>query len=237
MPTAVKLRRTGPTAMPRVLIVEDEDKLRRALERGLSGEGYDVVAVADGDNGLACATREPFDCLILDVMLPGRDGIEVLSALRACGVPTPVLILSARGELEDRVRGLDLGADDYLAKPFAWSELLARLRACLRRTPAGEASTLRAGCLDLDRVHRQLACGTRRVALTIRECELLEYLMRRAGQPVSREQLAREVWRDRQTVLTNVIDVFINQLRKKLDRAGAGGVIQTVRGVGYVLRD
>jgi DNA-binding response OmpR family regulator len=221
---------------PRLLVVEDEDKLRKALQRGLADEGYEVVAVEDGDDGLACAVGEPFDCLILDVMLPGRDGIEVLSELRAGGSPTPVLILSARGELEDRVRGLDLGADDYLTKPFAWSELLARLRACLRRGSAGGPAVLRAGALELDRVRRSLASGSGRVGLTVRECELLEYLMRRAGRVVGRDQLAREVWHDRETVLTNVIDVFVNQLRKKLERAGAAGVIRTVRGVGYVLR-
>lgn len=223
--------------MPRILIVEDEDKLRRALRRGLVDEGYEVVAVEDGDAGLARATVEPFDCLILDVMLPGRDGLQLLSELRAGGLPTPILILSARGAVEDRVRGLDVGADDYLAKPFAWSELLARLRACLRRSSGGEATTVRAGRIGLDRVRRRLACGPREVELTIRECELLEYLMRRAGQVVGRDQLAREVWRDPAALLTNVIDVFINQLRKKLDKAGSRGVIQTVRGVGYVLRD
>jgi DNA-binding response OmpR family regulator len=222
--------------MPRILVVEDEDKLRRALQRGLTEAGYDVEAVEDGDVGLAFAQQEPFDCLILDLMLPGRDGIQILSELRAGGVPTPVLILSARGAIEDRVRGLDFGADDYLVKPFAWSELLARLRACLRRKAAGEASMLRAGRIDLDRVHRRLVCGSREVELTIRECELLEYLIRRVDQVVSRDELARDVWDDPAAVQTNIIDVFINYLRKKLDKVGSPGVIQTVRGVGYQLQ-
>lgn len=230
-------RRDGATLMPKILIVEDEDKLRRALQRGLTDEGYEVVAVEDGDLGLAFAVEEPFDCLILDWMLPGRDGIQILSELRASGHPTPILILSARGAIEDRVRGLDFGADDYLVKPFAWSELLARVRACLRRKAAGEAALLRAGRIDLDRVHRRLICGTQQVELTIRESELLEYLIRRVDQVVSRDQLAREVWNDQETLRTNIIDVFINYLRKKLDKVGAPGMIQTVRGIGYVLRD
>ncbi|WP_165244923.1 response regulator transcription factor [Paludisphaera soli] len=222
--------------MPRILIVEDEDKLRRALQRGLTDEGYDVTAVEDGELGLAFAVEEPFDCLILDLMLPGRDGAEILATLRAGGFPGPILILSARGGVEDRVRGLDLGADDYLAKPFAWSELLARLRSCLRRRTAGEASLLRAGRIDLDRVRRRLICDPREVELTIRECELLEYLIRRVDQVVGREELAREVWGDPIVVRTKVIDVFVNYLRKKLDKVGAPGVIHTVRGVGYLLK-
>lgn len=222
--------------MPRILIVEDEDKLRRALQRGLSDEGYDVTAVEDGELGLAFAREEPFDCLILDLMLPGRDGVGVLTELRAGGFPNPILVLSARGSVEDRVRGLDLGADDYLAKPFAWSELLARLRSCLRRRTSGEASLLRAGRIDLDRVRRRLICDTREIDLTIRECELLEYLIRRVDQVVSRAQLADEVWRDPAAVQTNVIDVFVNYLRKKLEKVGASDVIQTIRGVGYLLK-
>jgi DNA-binding response OmpR family regulator len=222
--------------MQRILIIEDEGKLRRALQRGLTDEGYEVEAVEDGEIGLAFAKQEPFDCLILDLMLPGRDGVEILSALRADGPATPVLILSARGAIEDRVRGLDLGADDYLVKPFAWSELLARLRACLRRRTAGEAAMLRAGGIDLDRARRLLACGPRQVELTVRECELLEYLIRRVDQVVSRDELAREVWRDPEAVRTNIIDVFINYLRKKLGKVGSPAVIQAVRGVGYTLR-
>lgn len=222
--------------MTRILIVEDEDKLRRALQRGLTDAGYDVTAVEDGDTGLAFAIEEPFDALILDLMLPGRDGTDILRELRASGFPNPILVLSARGALEERVHGLDLGADDYLAKPFAWSELLARLRACLRRRGAGEAAMLRAGRIDLDRIHRRLICGSRRVELTIRECDLLEHLIRRAGQVVSREQLAREVWNDPGAIQTNIIDVFINYLRKKLAKAEASTTIETIRGVGYMLR-
>lgn len=221
--------------MPRILIVEDEDKLRRALERGLAAEGYDVTAAEDGDLGLAFAGDEPFDALVLDLMLPGRDGVEILRELRARGFPGSILILSARGALEDRVRGLDLGADDYLAKPFAWSELLARLRACLRRKAVGESSLPRAGGVDLDLARRRLIRGAVEVELTVRECALMEHLIRRAGVVVSRDELAREVWGDPEAIRTNIIDVFVAYLRKKLDKVGAPGMIRAERGVGYVL--
>ncbi len=223
--------------MARVLIVEDEDKLRRTLERGLTEEGYEAVAVEDGESGLAHALAEPFDCLILDVMLPGRDGFQVLSELRAAGRNTPVLMLTARGSLEDRVQGLDAGADDYLPKPFAWVELLARLRVCLRRKSSDAPPVLHAHGLALDTVHRKVSCGAREIELTLRECELLQHLMRRPGQVVSRDELARQVWGDPRASITNVIDVYINYLRKKLERLGVQGVIGTVRGVGYLFQD
>ena len=222
--------------MQRILVVEDEDKLRRALQRGLAEGGYEVVAVEDGDAGFERATAEPFDCVILDVMLPGRDGLQVLGELRAAGIATPVLVLTARGAIEDRVLGLDTGADDYLSKPFAWDELRARVRACVRRGAAEGEVLLRVGGIRLDCVRRRLTGGSRQVELTIRECELLEFLMRRAGRVVGRDELAREVWRDPSAGLTNVIDVYVNYLRKKLDKAGSPGLIGTVRGLGYVLR-
>ena len=223
--------------MARILIVEDEDKIRSALARGLAEEGHDVAEAADGDAGLALALAEPLpDCLVLDLMLPGRDGIEVLLAIRAAGHSTPVLMLSARAEVEDRVVGLDAGADDYLAKPFAWAELLARVRACLRRKAAGPPSVLKAGRIELDPARRRATRDGREVELTIRECELFEALIKKAGGVVSREELARDVWRDPAAGMTNVIDVYVNYLRKKLDKLGARGVIQAVRGVGYCLQ-
>ncbi len=224
--------------MARILIVEDEDKLRRVLRLGLEQEGFEVQAAADGDEGLALALGGSFDCLILDLSLPGCDGLELLNRLRAANMRTPTLILTARGEIEDRVTGLDAGADDYLTKPFAWAELSARVRACLRRGEAGGETglVLRAGGLELDRVRRELVRGEIRVELTAREFELLEYLVRHKGTVVTREQLARDVWRDAETELTNVIDVYINYVRKKLDRAGEPGLIATVRGQGYSLR-
>lgn len=224
--------------MARILVIEDEDKLRRVLQRGLQQEGYEVQAVADGGEGLALAMGGSFDCLVLDLSLPIRDGLDVLDQLRAAKVRTPTLIVTARGMIEDRVKGLDAGADDYLTKPFAWAELLARVRACLRRAEADSdaALVLRAGNLELDRVRRELVRGTTRVELTAREFDLLEFLIRHQGEVVTREQLACEVWRDPDAELTNVIDVYINYVRKKLERAGEPGRITTIRGRGYCLR-
>ncbi|MFO0951232.1 MAG: response regulator transcription factor [Isosphaeraceae bacterium] len=221
--------------MPRILVVEDEDKLRRALQRGLAEAGHEVETAEDGDGGLARAEAEPFDLVVLDLMLPGRDGFDVLERLRSRGLDTPVLILSARGEVEDRVRGLDTGADDYLAKPFAWAELLARVRACLRRGAGRDETVLRAAGIELDRLAHRLSFGGRSADLTPRECRLMEYLMGRAGRVVSRDELARDVWGDPQAGMTNVIDVYVNYLRKKLERVGAPPLIRTARGVGYQL--
>ncbi|QEH36202.1 Transcriptional regulatory protein TcrA [Aquisphaera giovannonii] len=222
--------------MARILIVEDEDKLRGALLRGLAEEGYDAAACEDGEAGLAAAMGGEFDCVVLDVMLPRRDGIDVLRALREAGSRTPVLLLTARGEVEDRVRGLDAGADDYLTKPFAWAELLARLRVCLRRREDAADPALHAAGLDLDRVRRRVSAAGQHAELTDRECALLEYFMRRPGRVIGRDELARDVWKDPQAGLTNVIDVYVNYLRKKLEKVGAGGRIRTVRGAGYELR-
>lgn len=228
--------KTTDETMPRILVIEDEDKVRRALVKGLQGEGHEVVSEADGQEGLDRALREPFDLIVLDYLLPGRDGVAILESLRAAGSRVPTLMLTALGDLEDRVRGLDAGADDYLTKPFAWAELLARLRALLRRTPPEPRTVLRLGGLDLDLVGRHLTRDGQRIDLTAREFELLEVLMRHQGQVVTRAQIADEVWRDPQTSLTNVIDVYINYVRKKLDRAGEPGRIETVRGQGYRLR-
>lgn len=220
----------------RVLIIEDEDKLRRTLCRGLTEAGYDVSTAEDGDQGLALALAGHFDLLILDLMLPGRDGLQLLTELRASGVTTPVLILSARSEIDDRVRGLDTGADDYLPKPFAWSELEARVRAGLRRRPAIEGVRLRVGDVELDRPGHRVIGGAGHADLTQREYRLMEYLATHAGRVVTRDELARGVWDDPQASLTNVIDVYVNYLRKKLEKVGSAGLIRTVRGVGYELR-
>ncbi len=224
--------------MARILVIEDEDKVRRALVKGLEGEGHQVVSEAEGDAGLERALRESFDLVVLDYLLPGRDGVAILESLRSAGIRVPTLLLTALGGLEDRVRGLDAGADDYLVKPFAWAELLARLRALLRRGPAEvQTTTLRLGTVELDRVGRRLIRGDLRIDLTAREFELLEHLLRHRGQVVTRDQLARDVWREPEAGLTNVIDVYVNYVRKKLDKAGEPGRIQTVRGQGYCLRD
>jgi two-component system copper resistance phosphate regulon response regulator CusR len=222
--------------MPRVLVVEDERKLLRALGRGLAAEGYDVVTAADGDEGCRLALTDPFDCLVLDWMLPGRDGLQVLADLRRAGRVVPVLLLTARDAVEDRVLGLDAGADDYLVKPFAFAELLARLRVLLRRR--GERETvLRAGDLEVDLLERRALRGGVDVPLTAREFELLAYLLRHKNRAVTRDMLGREVWKEPDHALTNVIDVYITALRRKVERPDRPPLIHTLRGIGYSLRD
>ena len=223
----------------RVLVVEDERKLAQILASALQAEHYDVVVARTGEDGFFRANAEVFDLVVLDLMLPGRNGLEILQALRQRHIETPVMILTARDGVDDRVLGLDLGADDYLVKPFALPELLARIRALLRRGRPSEAFRLKAGDLDLDLVTRRAVRGDRLLELTAREFELLEYLLRHQGHLVSREMLAREVWKEprRATPLDNVIDVQMTRLRKKVDAEGATRLIHTVRGVGFVLRE
>jgi two-component system copper resistance phosphate regulon response regulator CusR len=223
----------------RVLVVEDERKLAEVLAAALRGEHYDVVVAANGEDGFFRANAEIFDLVVLDLMLPGRSGLEILKALRQRHLQTPVLILTARDGVDDRVLGLDLGADDYLIKPFAFPELLARVRALLRRGRPSEVLRLKAADLELDLVSRHAARGDRPLDLTVREFELLEYLLRHQGHLVSREMLAREVWREprRATPIDNVIDVQIARLRRKVDVEGSTRLIHTVRGVGFVLRE
>jgi DNA-binding response OmpR family regulator len=224
--------------MQRLLVVEDEPKVASALRDGLMTAGYEVVLCVDGEQGLLQAQRAAFDGAVLDLMLPRRDGLEILAALRACAPATRVLLLTARESIEDRVQGLDAGADDYLVKPFAFAELLARLRAMLRRDRR-EPHRLAFADLEIEPATRTVLRSGRRVELTAREYDVLEYLMRNQGQLVTREMLAREVWREtaRATSLDNVIDVHIARLRKKLDHDHATKLIQTVRGVGFVLRE
>ena len=223
----------------RVLIVEDERKLAQALASALAGEHYEVVVASTGEDGCVRANAEAFDLVLLDVMLPRRSGLEILQTLRQRQINTPVLILTARDGVDDRVRGLDLGADDYLVKPFALPELLARIRALLRRGRPSEVCRLKAADLEMDLVARRAIRGDRLLELTTREFELLEYLLRHQGHLVSREMLAREVWKEprRATPLDNVIDVQMTRLRKKVDSDAADRLIHTVRGVGFVLRE
>jgi two-component system, OmpR family, copper resistance phosphate regulon response regulator CusR len=223
----------------RVLIVEDERKLAQVLSSALQAEHYDVLVALTGEDGLARASQERFDLVVLDLMLPGRSGLEILRTLRERRVETPVLILTARDGVEDRVRGLDLGADDYLVKPFALAELLARIRAVLRRGSPSNAVRLKVADLEVDVVSRHVVRGERSIELTSREFELLEYLMRHHGHLVSREMLARDVWKEprRATPLDNVIDVQMARLRRKVDADGAARLIHTVRGVGFVVRE
>jgi two-component system copper resistance phosphate regulon response regulator CusR len=223
--------------MARILIVEDQKKLLQSLQRGLQEEGYDVVAAATGEDGYYRATTEPFDAIVLDLMLPGRSGLEVLRDLRAHGVAKPLLILTARDTVDDRVAGLDGGADDYLVKPFAFAELLARLRALLRRDLSGRELVLRADDLEMDLVARRVVRGGLELDLTRREYELLEYLLRHKNTTVTRDMIARDVWKEGSGALTNTIDVYINMLRKMVEQPDKRQLIQTVRGVGYALRD
>jgi len=223
----------------RILIVEDERKIAHVLASALDAEHYDVAVAPTGHEGFARVNAEVFDLVVLDLMLPGRSGLEILQALRKRCIETPVLILTARDGVDDRVLGLDLGADDYLVKPFALPELLARVRALLRRGRATDVLRLKAADLELDLVGRRANRGDRLLDLTTREFELLEYLLRHQGHLVSREMLAREVWKEprRATPLDNVIDVQIARLRRKVDAEGASRLIHTVRGVGFVLRE
>jgi DNA-binding response OmpR family regulator len=223
----------------RVLVVEDERKLAQVLSSALLAEHYDVVVAATGEDGFYRANAEQFDLVVLDLMLPGRSGLEILQTLRQRHVETPVLILTARDGVEDRVLGLDLGADDYLVKPFALPELLARIRALLRRGRPSEVFRLKAADLEVDLVARRVVRGDRSIELTGREFDLLEYLLRHQGHLVSREMLARDVWKEprRATPLDNVIDVQMTRLRRKVDLENAPRLIHTVRGVGFVLRE
>ncbi len=223
----------------RILVVEDEAKVARALKEGLEGEHYDVVVAKTGEEGFFRVNAEMFDLLVLDLMLPGRDGIEILTTLRNRGLQTPVLILTAKDAVEDRVLGLDSGADDYLVKPFAFPELLARIRALLRRGRIDQVLRFKAGDLEMDLVTRKVTRGNQTLDLTAREFELLEYLLRHQNHLVSREMLARDVWKEpsRATPLDNVIDVHITRLRKKVDQDFPIKLIHTVRGVGFILHE
>ena len=223
----------------RILVVEDERKVARALREGLEQEGYEVSVAHTGEDGFFLVNTEGFDLLVLDLMLPGRGGLEILTAVRKRGLQTPVLILTARDAIENRVEGLDTGADDYLVKPFAFPELLARIRALLRRGKVEPAQRVKAADLDMDLAARTAARGTQQLELTAREFDLLQYLVEHQGRVVSREMIAREVWKEtaRQTSLDNVIDVAIARLRRKLDDQFDKKLLHTVRGVGFVLKE
>jgi DNA-binding response OmpR family regulator len=223
----------------RILVVEDEQKVANALKEGLEDERYEVVVAQTGEDAFFRITTERFDLILLDLMLPGRDGLQILASVRKSGIETPVLLLTARDSLEDRVTGLNSGADDYLVKPFAFAELVARIRALLRRGRTTDTLRLGVADLNMDLVTRKVSRGNRTVDLTAREFELLEYLLRHEGQVVLRDMLAREVWKEtaRGTPLNNVIDVHIARLRRKIDVDQGLKLIHTVRGVGFMLSE
>ena len=220
----------------RILIVEDEKKVANFVKKGLQEEGYAVDLAFDGEEGLGLGRDPSYDLIILDIYLPKLDGLAALKKLRAHGVRTPVLLLTVRATIEDKVLGLDSGADDYLTKPFAFQELLARVRALLRRRMDTGAALVRIGDLVLDPASRAVSRGVRRIELTVKEFSLLEYFMRNPGKVLTRTMIIEHVWNYDFDSGTNVVDVYVNYLRKKIDSKEERKLIHTVRGVGYVMK-
>jgi heavy metal response regulator len=220
----------------RLLVVEDESKVASFIKKGLGEEGYAVDLAADGEAGLAMALERVHDLIILDIRLPKMDGLQVLRMLRQDKVTTPVLLLTVRATIEDKVLGLDAGADDYLTKPFAFQELVARVRALLRRRAEAEPAVLRVGDLSLDPARRTVVRGGVKIDLTAREFALLDYFMRNPGRVLTRTMIAEHVWDYSFDTSTNVIDVYVNYLRKKIDAEREPKLLHTVRGVGYMLQ-
>ena len=223
----------------RVLLVEDEGRIADFVARGLSEHGYAVDVATDGEEALSWTDTAPFDLIVLDVMLPKLSGIAVCRTLRDRGVTIPILMLTAMDGVEQRVRGLDSGADDYLVKPFAFAEVLARVRAVLRRSRPDDVRPLRVGDLEIDPSTRRVTRRDRSLELTVKEFDVLYHLAQHARQVVSRDTLAREVWREtaRSTTLDNVMDVHISRLRRKVDHDAPVRLIHTIRGVGFTLRE
>ncbi len=220
----------------KLLVIEDEKKIANLLQKGLKEHGYVVEVCYDGNEGLERASGHPYDAIILDIMLPGRDGLSLLRTLRERKITTPVMILTARGEVTERVEGLNIGADDYMAKPFAMDELVARLRALLRRVTGETISLYKVGDLAMNLVSREVTRGKRKIDLTAREFRLLEYLMRSPGQVMTRTQIIERVWEYHFDPGTNLVDVYIQRLRRKIDDGEDLKMIQTVRGVGYCIK-
>ncbi len=220
----------------RILVVEDEKKVAGFIKRGLEEEGYAVDVAADGEEGLAMALSRVHDLIVLDIRLPKMDGLRVLGALRQDGVAAPVLLLTVRATIEDKVLGLDAGADDYLTKPFAFQELVARVRALLRRRAEAEPTVLRIGDVTLDPARRTVTRGGEKIDLTPREFALLDYFMRNPGRVLTRTMITEHVWDYSFDTSTNVIDVYVNYLRRKIDAGREPKLLHTVRGVGYVLK-
>lgn len=218
---------------PRVIIVEDQKKLLSSLRRGLEEEQFIVKTATTGEEGFFLATTEPVDVLVLDWMLPKSDGLTILKKLRAQNFSKPILILTSRDGIQDRVRGLNAGADDYLVKPFAFAELVARLQALLRRKPDDRQTLMRCDTLEIDLLGRRVIRSGEIIELSNREFELLEYLVRNQGTIVTRDMISRDVWKDPDCIMTNVIEVYINCLRNKIERDNEHQIIQTIRGVGY----
>ena len=222
----------------RVLLVEDDTKIASFILKGLRSAGYAVDHAADGEEGLHLALTEPYDAAVIDLMLPRRNGLALISEMRTEKVNTPVLILSAKGSVDDRVKGLETGGDDYLTKPFAFSELLARVQALIRRASgAAEPTRLTVGDLSVNLLNREVLRGGKRIDLQPREFSLLEYLMRNAGRIVSKTMILEHVWDYHFDPQTNVVEARISRLRDKIDKDADHKLIHTVRGAGYVLKD
>ena len=221
----------------RILIVEDESKTATYLKKGLSENGFVVDTASEGDSGLRLAESNEYDLIILDVMLPKEDGWTILSEIRRRGKQTPVLFLTARDSVQDRVKGLELGADDYLVKPFAFSELLARVRTILRRGPTRQPETLQIADLEIDLLKHKATRSGKKLDLTPKEFALLSLLVRRSGEVISRTLIAEQVWDMNFDSDTNVVDVAVRRLRSKVDDPFERKLIQTVRGVGYVIEN
>lgn len=221
----------------RILVVEDQERFLGFIQKGLEEQGMAVDTATDGDAGYLLASETPYDLIVLDIMLPGQDGLSILKQLREEGVSTPVILLTARGGLEDRIEGLNLGADDYLAKPFYIEELVARIQTVVRRSSGQTSNILKVGDLSMNLATREVRRGDELVELTVREFSLLEYLMRSPGRVLSRMQICEHVWNYDFDPGTNLVDVYIRRLRNKLDRDWDNQLIHTARGVGYRMGD
>lgn len=234
--TAAGLARAAPGRKPNILLVEDDQSIADEVRDDLISRGYVVEHIGDGAAALRAVQARHYDLLIVDRLLPGLDGLTVIERLRSLGVRTPVLVLSALSAVDDRVRGLKAGGDDYLTKPFAFMELAARVEALLRRPIDMRETVLRVGPLEMDLIDRTCKRGERELDLLPREFKLLEYLMRRPGQLVTRDMLLEDVWQYRFLPQTNLVDVHIGRLRRKLDGPGEAPLIQSVRGAGFIFR-
>jgi DNA-binding response OmpR family regulator len=221
----------------KILVIEDEKKMALFIKRGLEEERYIVETAFDGQTGLEIALHNQFDAIVLDVMLPKRDGFAVLSALRGAGNATPVLMLTARGNTEDRVSGLDLGADDYMAKPFHFEELAARLRSIMRRSSPEKSTKMQCMDLILDTVAHVANRWGKEIELTTKEYALLEYLMRNKNRIISRSMITQHVWKHNFDPESNIIDVYIKRVRSKIERPGSPRILQSIRGVGYRMKE
>jgi len=224
-------------ATMRILVVEDEKKVASFIAKGLTEESYAVDVAYDGEEGVFMALENDYDLIVLDLMLPKLDGMEILKKIRDSGKDVPVLILTAKDSVEDIVAGLEGGSDDYLTKPFAFAELLARIRALLRRSQEQKITTLKAGDLTLNPLTREVKRGDRKIELTSKEYALLEYFMRNVNKVLTRTLISEHVWNYEFDPLTNVVDVYVNYLRKKIDQPSETKLIHTVRGVGYILKE